>query len=52
MISAHGSAAVGAEATRRGAIDFIEKPFGAERLLVTIRNVLEPIAAARREPHR
>ena len=25
---------------RRGAIDFIEKPFGAERLLVTIRNVL------------
>jgi two-component system nitrogen regulation response regulator NtrX len=40
MISAHGSAAVGADATRRGAIDFIEKPFGAERLLVTIRNVL------------
>ena len=43
--------AVGAEATRRGADDFIEKPFGAERLLVTIRNVLEPGAAARREPH-
>jgi two-component system nitrogen regulation response regulator NtrX len=41
MISAHGSAAVGAEATRRGAIDFVEKPFGAERLLVTIRNVLD-----------
>ena len=40
MISAHGSAAVGADATRRGAVDFIEKPFGAERLLVTIRNVL------------
>jgi two-component system nitrogen regulation response regulator NtrX len=41
MISAHGSASVGADATRRGAIDFIEKPFGAERLLVTIRNVLD-----------
>ena len=41
MISAHGSASVGAEATRRGAVDFIEKPFGAERLLVTIRNVLD-----------
>jgi two-component system, NtrC family, nitrogen regulation response regulator NtrX len=41
MISAHGSASVGAEATRRGAIDFVEKPFGAERLLVTIRNVLD-----------
>jgi two-component system nitrogen regulation response regulator NtrX len=41
MISAHGSATVGADATRRGAIDFIEKPFGAERLLVTIRNVLD-----------
>jgi two-component system nitrogen regulation response regulator NtrX len=41
MISAHGSASVGAEATRRGAVDFVEKPFGAERLLVTIRNVLD-----------
>ena len=41
MISAHGSASVGAEATRRGALDFVEKPFGAERLLVTIRNVLD-----------
>jgi two-component system nitrogen regulation response regulator NtrX len=41
MISAHGSASVGAEATRRGAADFVEKPFGAERLLVTIRNVLD-----------
>jgi two-component system nitrogen regulation response regulator NtrX len=41
MISAHGSASVGADATRRGAVDFIEKPCGAERLLVTIRNVLD-----------
>jgi two-component system nitrogen regulation response regulator NtrX len=28
------------EATKRGADDFVEKPFGAERLLVTIKNVL------------
>src|SRR5918999_1158074 len=41
MISAHGTASLGAEATRRGAADFIEKPFGAERLLVTIRNLLD-----------
>ena len=40
MISAHGNAQVGMDATKRGAEDFIEKPFGAERLLVTIRNVL------------
>ena len=40
MISAHGNAQVGMDATKRGADDFIEKPFGAERLLVTIRNVL------------
>ena len=40
MISAHGNAQVGMEATKRGADDFIEKPFGAERLLVTIKNVL------------
>jgi len=37
MISAHGSASVGAEATRRGASDFVEKPLGADRRLVTIR---------------
>ena len=40
MISAHGNAQVGMDATKRGADDFIEKPFGAERLLVTIKNVL------------
>src|SRR5688500_6394864 len=40
MISAHGNAQVGMDATERVADDFIEKPFGAERLLVTIRNVL------------
>jgi two-component system nitrogen regulation response regulator NtrX len=41
MISAHGTTSTAFEASRRGAIDFIEKPFGAERLLVTIRNQLD-----------
>jgi two-component system nitrogen regulation response regulator NtrX len=41
MISAHGTTSTAFEASRRGAIDFIEKPFGAERLLVTIKNQLD-----------
>ena len=41
MISAHGTTSTAFEASKRGAIDFIEKPFGAERLLVTIRNQLD-----------
>jgi two-component system nitrogen regulation response regulator NtrX len=41
MISAHGTTSTAFEASKRGASDFIEKPFGAERLLVTIRNQLD-----------
>jgi two-component system nitrogen regulation response regulator NtrX len=41
MISAHGTTTTAFEASKRGAVDFIEKPFGAERLLVTIRNQLD-----------
>jgi two-component system nitrogen regulation response regulator NtrX len=41
MISAHGTTTTAFEASKRGAIDFIEKPFGGERLLVTIRNQLD-----------
>ncbi|HSC27713.1 MAG TPA: sigma-54 dependent transcriptional regulator [Vicinamibacterales bacterium] len=41
MISAHGTTGTAFEASKRGAADFIEKPFGAERLLVTIRNQLD-----------
>jgi two-component system nitrogen regulation response regulator NtrX len=41
MISAHGTTSTAFEASRRGAIDFVEKPFGAERLLVTIKNQLD-----------
>jgi two-component system nitrogen regulation response regulator NtrX len=41
MISAHGTTSTAFEASKRGAVDFIEKPFGAERLLVTISNQLD-----------
>src|ERR1700704_5058086 len=42
MISAHGTPSTAVEAIRRGALDFLEKPFeSTERLRVTIQNALE-----------
>lgn len=41
IITAHGSVDVAVDAMRYGAFDFIEKPFSAKRLLVTVRNALE-----------
>ncbi len=41
MISGHGTIDTAVEATRRGAYDFLEKPLDTDRLLVTLRNVLE-----------
>jgi two-component system nitrogen regulation response regulator NtrX len=41
MISGHGTGATGAEAIRRGAFDFIDKPLETDRVLVTARNALE-----------
>ncbi len=41
MISGHGTIETAVEATRRGAFDFLEKPLDTDRLLVTLRNVLE-----------
>jgi two-component system, NtrC family, nitrogen regulation response regulator NtrX len=42
MISAHGTPTTAVDAIRRGAIDFLEKPFeSTERLRVTIQNALE-----------
>jgi two-component system nitrogen regulation response regulator NtrX len=38
MISGHATIQTAVEATKLGAFDFIEKPFGTERVLVTIRN--------------
>ncbi len=42
MISGHGTTATAVEATKKGAVDFLDKPFeSTERLLVTLRNALE-----------
>ena len=41
MISGHGTIETAVEATRKGAVDFLEKPPDLNRLLVTIRNALK-----------
>ena len=40
-MTAHGSIELAVEAMRIGAFDFLVKPFGRERLVVTLRNALE-----------
>jgi two-component system, NtrC family, nitrogen regulation response regulator NtrX len=40
MISGHGTVATAVEATKLGALDFIEKPLSSERVLLTIRNAV------------
>jgi two-component system nitrogen regulation response regulator NtrX len=40
MISGHGDIATAVESTKRGAIDFLEKPLQRERLLVSLSNAL------------
>ncbi|MEG3638807.1 sigma-54-dependent transcriptional regulator [Magnetococcus sp. PR-3] len=40
IITAHGSVDTAVEATRLGAFDYLEKPFSANRLLVTMGNAL------------
>ena len=40
MISGHGDIATAVEATKRGAVDFLEKPPQRERMLVSLRNAL------------
>jgi two-component system nitrogen regulation response regulator NtrX len=40
MMSGHGTIATAVQATRLGALDFIEKPIRAERLLVSLQNAL------------
>lgn len=41
VITAYGTIEIAVEAMRLGAQDFINKPFGADRLIVTLANVLE-----------
>ncbi len=40
MISGHGDIATAIECTRRGAVDFLEKPLQRERVLVSVRNAV------------
>ena len=40
MISGHGDIATAVESTRRGAVDFLEKPPQRERILVSLSNAL------------
>ena len=41
VISGHGTISTAVEATKKGAWDFIEKPFASERVLVSLRNALD-----------
>ncbi len=41
VVTAHGSVDVAVDVMRRGACDFLEKPFDANRLRTTVRNALE-----------
>ncbi len=43
VITANGSVEAAVEALRLGAVDFLEKPFSAERLKVTVDNVLDRV---------
>jgi FixJ family two-component response regulator len=47
IISGHGDIATAVEAIRRGAIDFIEKPFAVEEVPARIRQTLERARARR-----
>jgi len=41
MISAHGTIKTAVDATKLGAQDFLEKPLETERILITVKNILE-----------
>jgi two-component system nitrogen regulation response regulator NtrX len=41
VVSGHGTISTAVEATKKGAFDFIEKPFASDRVLVSIRNALD-----------
>jgi two-component system, NtrC family, nitrogen regulation response regulator NtrX len=54
MISGHASAETAVRAVREGAFDFLEKPLGLDRVLLTVRHAIEAARLAervsRREP--
>jgi RNA polymerase sigma factor (sigma-70 family) len=41
MITGHGDVAMAVKAMKNGAVDFIEKPFDDEALIISIRNALQ-----------
>src|SRR6266704_4433468 len=41
VVSGHGTISTAVEATKKGAFDFIEKPFASDRILVSLRNALD-----------
>ena len=41
VVSGHGTISTAVDATKKGAFDFIEKPFASERVLVSLRNALD-----------
>src|SRR5207249_5517089 len=41
VISGHGTIGTAVEAIKKGAFDFIEKPFATERVFVSLRNALD-----------
>lgn len=47
MISGHGTIAEAVEATRAGAYDFLEKPLGRDKVLLSLKNALEQVALRR-----
>src|SRR5580658_827624 len=47
MISGHGTIAEAIEATRAGAFDFLEKPLGRDKVLLSLKNALEQVSLRR-----
>ncbi|MDL5245212.1 sigma-54 dependent transcriptional regulator [Leptospira weilii] len=42
MISGHGTIEIAVSATKKGAVDFLEKPLSIEKVLQSIENVIKP----------
>ena len=51
VISGHGTVETAVTAIRRGAYDYIEKPFQADKLIVTVQRALENAALKRENSH-
>ena len=50
MISGHGNIETAVSAIKRGAYDFLEKPFKSDRLLLVVERALEAAQLQAREP--